>query len=198
MFSNASKGSILYVLQTKDTIKLLNGPITDISLPRPKYTTITPNNIFGQQMETVVDITANINGERREFRQIPGNLTIANFGPDSIILADSRESMLEHVNALLQNSRNIVQSIDKHKTLITQYEDVIKQLNPYLATTPEQDSVIQNLQNKVNSLEGYISEMLSLLKEDKNKSQQYGSNVQNVEGGKRGTPQQSKEDGEVH
>ena len=164
MFSNLSKGSILYVLQTKDTFKLSSGTITEISLPRPRYTTVNPNNVFGQPVETVVDIVATIDGERREFKQVPGNLTIANFGPDSIVLSDSRESMLDYSNAMRQNSENIISSVEKHKELVKGYTSVIKQLNPYLATN-ERNQSVEALENKVNGLEKDMKEILKLLKE---------------------------------
>jgi hypothetical protein len=65
-----------------------------VTIPRPKYNTFNPN------MEMVVDIFATINGERREFKGVP-NSTIANFGNDSFILADSRESLNSYINAMM-------------------------------------------------------------------------------------------------
>ena len=89
MFSNLAQGSILYGLETKDELKVFTAPITSVSLPRPLFT----QNTFGQMPVTVVDITATVNGEKREFKQVPGNTSIANFGQDAFILADSKESL---------------------------------------------------------------------------------------------------------
>ena len=94
MFSNLSPNSILYVLDLNSSPKVLSGPIERVSIPRPKYNTFNPN------MEMVVDIFATINGERREFKGVP-NSTIANFGNDSFILADSRESLNSYINAMM-------------------------------------------------------------------------------------------------
>ena len=77
MFSNLSQNSILYVLDINNSPKVLSGPV-----------------------EMVVDIFATINGERREFKGVP-NSTIANFGNDSFILADSRESLNSYINAMM-------------------------------------------------------------------------------------------------
>ena len=118
MFSNLTQGSILYGLETKDELKVFTAPITNVSLPRPLLT----QNTFGQVPVTVVDIVATVNGEKREFKQVPGNTTIANFGQDAFILADSKESLNSYIESMLQNSRNIVASVDKHKALINQYE----------------------------------------------------------------------------
>ena len=94
MFSNLSQNSILYVLDINNSPKVLSGPVERVTMPRPKYNTFNPN------MEMVVDIFATINGERREFKGVP-NSTIANFGNDSFILADSRESLNSYINAMM-------------------------------------------------------------------------------------------------
>lgn len=94
MFSNLSQNSILYVLDINNSPKVLSGPVERVTIPRPKYNTFNPN------MEMAVDIFATINGERREFKGVP-NSTIANFGNDSFILADSRESLNSYINAMM-------------------------------------------------------------------------------------------------
>ena len=161
MFSNLTQGSILYGLETKDELKVFTAPITNVSLPRPLLT----QNTFGQVPVTVVDIVATVNGEKREFKQVPGNTTIANFGQDAFILADSKESLNSYIESMLQNSRNIVASVDKHKTLINQYEAAYKELNPSIAISGNDDAV-KALRNEVNELKGLIKEYFTKDKEE--------------------------------
>jgi hypothetical protein len=94
MFSNLSQNSILYVLDLQSTPKILSGPIERISIPRPRY------NTFNPAMEMVVDITATINGEKREFKGVP-NGSIANFGNDAFVLAENREALNSYINSML-------------------------------------------------------------------------------------------------
>jgi hypothetical protein len=156
MFSNLSKGSVLYGLDTKGEVKLFTATVDTVSMPRPKYM----QNTFGQMPETVVDIVANINGERREFKQVPSNNAIADFGPDTFVLSDTKDSLMNYVASMLQNSRNIVNSVDKHKSLITQYEKVLGELNPNVAN----DNAVKELRGQVESMQSQMQEMLSLLK----------------------------------
>lgn len=160
MFSNLSQGSILYGLETKDTLKVFTAPITSVSLPRPLLT----QNTFGQLPQTVVDIVATVNGEKREFKQVPGNTSIANFGQDAFILADNKESLNSYIESMLQNSRNIVASVDKHKALISQYEAAYKELNPSIIMNND-DSAVKALREEVNELKGMIKEYFT---KDKN------------------------------
>lgn len=157
MFSNLSKGSTLHGLETKGDMKYFTAPIESITLPYPKY----KNSTFGQMPEMVLDIVANVNGERREYRQVPSNSAIADFGSDTVVLADCKDSLNGYVNTMLQNSRGIVNSVDKHKALIAQYENVLSILNPNQVN----EGAVKDLNNKVNSLESQIAEMLALLKQ---------------------------------
>ena len=106
----------------------------------------------------VVDIIATINGERREFKGVP-NTSVADFGNDSFVLAESKETLNSYVNAMLQNSRSIVNSIDKHNKLIEKYEEAIQEMNPSLKADKEKDKAIQSLQEQMSELKQMLLNM---------------------------------------
>lgn len=145
MFSNLSQNSILYVLDINGTPKILSGPIERVTMPRPKYNSFNPN------MEMVVDIVATLNGERREFKGVP-NGSIADFGNDSFVLAENKDTLNSYINAMLQNSRGILNSVEKHQALINNYEEALQELNPSLKADKEKDKAIQSLQDQVSEL----------------------------------------------
>ena len=154
MFSNLSQNSILYVLDLNNSPKILSGPVERVSVPRPKY------NNFNPTLEMIVDVVATINGERREFKGIP-NGAIANFGTDAFILAESKEALNSYINAMLQNSRSVLESVDKHKKLVMDYEEALQELNPSLKADKEKDKAIQDLQGQVSSLKESIQQLLA-------------------------------------
>ena len=156
MFSNLSQNSILYILDLKSSPKILSGPVERVSVPRPKYNTFNPN------MEMVVDITATVNGERREFKGVP-NSSVANFGEDAFVLAENREVLNSYINSMLQNSKSIVSSVDKHKKLIVDYEEAIQELNPDIKASKEKDKAIQSLQDQVEALQKGMQQMLAIM-----------------------------------
>lgn len=162
MFSNLSQNSIIYILETKDKPKLLTGTVNSISLPRPQYAT------FGQTMETVVDIVAYVDGEKREFKRVPCNNTIANFGPDAFVLADSKDSINSYISAARQNSQNIVSSYEKNKQLVIDYDAILEDLNPALKADKEKDKIIQSLQEQVNNLSSGMQKILSYMSKNEN------------------------------
>lgn len=160
MFSNLSQNSILYVLDINGDTKVLSGPIERITVPRPKYNNFNPN------LEMVVDISATINGERREFKGVPNN-SIADFGDNSIVLAESKDALNSYVNAMMQNSKSVVNSYEKHQQLILAYEEALQELNPALKADKEKDKAIQSLQDQVAELK----EMLVSLARGGNKTE---------------------------
>lgn len=159
MFSNLSQNSILYVLDLNNSPKVISGPIDRVSLPRPKYNTFNPS------MEMVVDIVATINGEKREFKGVP-NGSIANFGTDAFILAESKESLNSYINSMLQNSRSVLENVDKHKKLVMDYEEALQELNPSLKADKEKDKAIHDLQNQVTSLQEGMQKLLAMMNKD--------------------------------
>lgn len=156
MFSNLSQNSILYVLDINNSPKVLSGPVERVTIPRPKYNTFNPN------MEMVVDITATVNGERREFKGVP-NGSLANFGDDAFVLAENKDVLNSYVSAMLQNSRSVVNSIEKHQKLITEYEEALQELNPDIKASKENDKAIQSLQDQVNALQQGMQQMLAIM-----------------------------------
>lgn len=152
MFSSLSQNSILYVLDLNNTPKILNGPIERVTVPRPRYNAFNPN------MEMIVDIIATINGERREFKGVP-NSSIANFGDSAFVLAENKEALNSYINAMLQNSRSIIDSVEKHQKLIADYEEALAELNPATKADKEKDKAIQNLQSQVAELKDIILSM---------------------------------------
>lgn len=152
MFSNLSQNSILYVLDINGSPKVLSGPIERVTMPRPKYNSFNPN------MEMVVDITATVNGEKREFKGIP-NSSIADFGNDSFVLAESKDALNSYINAMLQNSRGILNSVEKHQNLINSYEEALQELNPSIKADREKDRAIQALQDQVSELKEMLITM---------------------------------------
>ena len=157
MFSNLSKGSVLYGLDTKGEVRMFTATVESVTLPRPKYV----QNTFGQLPEMVLDIVANVNGERKEYKEVPTNNVIADFGPDTFVLSDSRDSLTNYVRSQLQKSRDVVNSADKHKALIPQYEGVLGELDPASAN----DNAVKELRGQVESMQAQLAEALTLLRQ---------------------------------
>ena len=159
MFSNLTKGSIIYGLETKESIKPFTAIVANISLPRSNFN----NSTFGQLPETVVDIVATVNGETREFKKVPGNSSIANFGADAFLLADSKETINAYINSMRQNSKNIVNSVGKHEALITEYTEAYNYFNPEQADKLDSKTAVE-LRGEIKDIKSQIGEIFAFIK----------------------------------
>ena len=66
--------------------------------------------MFGQQMETVVDVSVKVGDETMEFKQLPSNLSIANLG-QNVVVSENKDAMNAEVEAMLRNSRGILERL---------------------------------------------------------------------------------------
>lgn len=156
MFLNLSKGNILYVLDKQNDITWYTATIDQITPAMSKFS----QNTFGQLPEMVVDIIALVGGERKEFKQVPANSAIADFGTGNVILADNKDSLFNYVQTLLQTSENIVNSADTHKKRIPQYKSILNELN----ANGSNDESVKALKEEVSSLKSQLQEAITLLK----------------------------------
>lgn len=175
MFSNLSQGSPIFVLDSSNGLRYMAGQIESITAPRPKYPTYTAGVSYGMNMETVVDIVARVDGSKQEFKNIPSMASVANFEQNKVFISDSKEGMISQVDALLQNSQKVLDSVETHKKIITDCDKVLKQLNPNFAKEADRDNAISALTDRVNKMQtefgdikGEIGQILSILtkKED--------------------------------
>ena len=158
MFSNLSRGSILHGIDRRSQMKWFTGSIERVT---PSINNQYPS-AFGQFPGVNIDIVANVNGKQREFRGIPGNNSIADFGDDSIILADNKDALYNYVKSLLKTSEEATneETIEKHKKWIPQYKEVLSDMMPGASSSSE----VKELRQQVGTLQEQLAEALSLLK----------------------------------
>lgn len=158
MFSNLSRGSILHGVDRSEGMKWFTGSVERIT---PIMNNQYPN-AFGQFPTVNMDIIINVNGKQREFRSVPGSDSIADFGEDSIIIADNKDTLYNYIKSLLKISEDATNkdTIKKHEQRIPQYRSVLSEMVPGSAGTEE----VKELKEEVSSLKEQLAEAISLLK----------------------------------
>jgi len=109
----------------------------------PMYPTYNPNVSFGSNLQTAVDIVVKIGNDRKEFIGVPSNAIIHSYG--DYVLSESKDSMIQEVNAMLQNSESIVANVEQHKSNIIACEKILKELDPVYSKQQERDEAIDSL-----------------------------------------------------
>lgn len=160
MFSSLRPGATLYILDKSGEPDVKIGYVENVTQPRPMYKTYNPAVSFGTNMQTVVDIAVKVNNERKDIVGVPSNETVHSYG--DYVVSETREAMISEIDAMLQNSKNIIESVDQHKRIITACEDILKKLNPVYAKEQQRDSAIEDLTNQVNSMQTVLNRLESL------------------------------------
>ncbi len=133
------------------------GYIERVSAPHPMYQNYNPAVSFGANLQTVVDIVVKIGNERKEFVGVPSTAVIHSYG--DYVLSESKDSMIQEVTAMLQNSKSIVANVDQHKSNITACEKILKELNPVYAKEQERDEAIDNISGRMDRIEDILARL---------------------------------------
>jgi len=154
MFSALKQGNTVYVLDKRYTPTLKEGVVVAVSSPRPRA-------VYGNPLDTVVDITVKVDGVQEEFKNLPAGL--AKVADGMIVIAETKEAMCTEVESLLSLSRQTLSSIPYHEKVMGSCEEMLKELSPQYAKEKEQEAKIISLENKMGGIESSIKDMKEML-----------------------------------
>ena len=166
MFQGLRTNSLFYVLDKGENPNLRIGQVVSVSNPQTKYPAFN-NGFTPQPMETVVDVRVKLGDEEVDFKQLPANGQIAN--DKNLVVSDNKDAMSAEVDAMLRQSKSILESVDYNKRVVESCEGMLQQLNPQIAKEKEQTEKINKLEGKVSGIEGKIDKMMGWLQQTMSK-----------------------------
>ena len=166
MFQGLRTNSLFYVLDKGENPNLRIGHVVSVSNPQTKYPAFN-NGFTPQPMETVVDVKVKLGDEEVDFKQLPANGQIAN--DKNLVVSDNKDAMSAEVDAMLRQSKAILESVDYNKRVVESCEGMLQQLNPQIAKEKEQTEKINKLEGKVSGIEGKIDKMMGWLQQTMSK-----------------------------
>ena len=166
MFQGLRTNSLFYVLDKGENPNLRIGQVVSVSNPQTKYPAFN-NGFTPQPMETVVDVRVKLGDEEVDFKQLPANGQIAN--DKNLVVSDNKDAMSTEVDAMLRQSKAILESVDYNKRVVESCEGMLQQLNPQIAKEKEQTEKINKLEGKVSGIEGKIDKMMGWLQQTMSK-----------------------------
>lgn len=166
MFQGLRTNSLFYVLDKGENPSLRIGQVVSVSNPQTRYPSFN-NGFTPQPMETVVDVKVKLGDEEVDFKQLPANGQIAN--DKNLVVSDNKDAMSSEVDAMLRQSKAILESVDYHKKVVESCEGMLLQLNPQIAKDKEQTEKINKLEGKVSGIEGKIDKMMGWLQQTMSK-----------------------------
>lgn len=159
MFSALRQGSVLYILEKGESPTLKIGQVTSVSQP-------TYNNNFLMNGSTI-NINVKVGDSTMDFQNVVGSLSVTSY--NNVTISETKELMSNEVDNMLQNSKNIIDSIPYHNKVIESCESILRELNPRFAKEKERDEDISNLKNKIGGLEHKMDKLISILSKEETK-----------------------------
>ena len=160
MFSGVRQGSLFYILERGEDLKLKVGQVVSVSNPQPKYNQMPIGQPFAQP-ESVVDVRVKVGDETLEFKQLGATQSIANSG--NVVVSDSKEAMSAEVEGLLRTSRQVLDSIPYHEKVLVSCDAMLRELNPSFAKEKEQEEKIGALEERMGNIDDKLNKMFELL-----------------------------------
>ena len=115
MFSALSQGSPIFLLDKTSTLDYKVGEVVGVSAPK--------FNSFGN----TVDLKIKVDDSIQEFNNISSVSNYTSYNNGKIIISESKQSIQNEIEGILQNRRQILNNIDVYKEEIIQCElDEIK------------------------------------------------------------------------
>ena len=155
MFSALSQGSPIYLLDKTSTPDYKVGEIVGVSYPKMNPYNVGPQN--------TVDLKVKIDGEIQEFNSIPSINSVVSYNGGKIIISESKQGIQTEVENILQNSKQILSSIDTYKQNVVDCENILKQLNPQFAIDKERDERLSSLENRFDGFESKLDKIFNLV-----------------------------------
>lgn len=152
-FQNLRNNHQVYVLHKTIPPTLEMGKVVSVSAPIPKYGNLNMHNDF------ILDIQVDINGNTTNFQKLPANGEIADFG-NSLVIACDKSAINNEVMSMKQKSKDIIDSVDEHRSNISGCEKILQIINPEIAEKQKQEEENKALRDEITSLKNLVQEFI--------------------------------------
>lgn len=153
MFANLTKGSCIYVLDTRNEPKYYMATLDEA--PQPYYP--SPGNFPPAQPSISFPV-----GDQKWV--VPVNADMVT--KDGLTVTTSRERLVDAVSAARQQCLNVINSYEKQKANLEIFERIMCEISPAYAGQAQRDEEVQNLRREVQELrksQGDLATMREML-----------------------------------
>lgn len=160
MLSALRPGTPVYVLY-KNEPRFAVAKVSQVSNQYPnlgyQQQPLVPGNNFAVNMAIEVD------GKVENYERIPLNSSIAEFPDRGVLISETRDGIINEVNAIKSASVTALQQVDMHKNVIASCDKLLLDLNPQLRKEQEQAAEIATLKEQLSGMSEQIAALTGML-----------------------------------
>ena len=168
MLSALRPGTPVYVLY-KNEPRFAVAKVSQVSNQYPNLGYQQQPLIPGNNV--AVDLAIEVDGKMETYQRIPLNSSIAEFPDKGILISETREGIINEVNAIRSASQSAIDQVEAHKRVIASCDQLLFDLNPQLRKDIEQAQEIANLKQQLAGMSDQIAALTGMLSKSLGKKQ---------------------------
>ena len=162
MFQNLRTGAPLYVLD-KNTPQVVIYEVVSVSPQRPKVNT-TLQTTWPPQPKMVVDITAKNESQSVTFKDVPAELTVADYGDTGVVMSENREAILSEIENFKSASQRALSEVERHRKNVELCDSMLMALNPKAKEEAERAKEFSTIKDEVAEIKKMMAELYKSMK----------------------------------
>ena len=159
MFSALRQGNIVYIIDKTDRLTLKKGQVVSNSATNVPYN-LNPN--------ALITLTIDIEGETKEFNNIPAMQSSINYNNGKLIIIDNQELASTELENIVKTSKDILNNREYYEKLVIDGEEALKLINPQFAKDKARDDEFNALKEQVGGMENKLNTIINLLNKSEN------------------------------
>lgn len=152
MLSGLRAGTPVYVLY-KNEPRFAVAKVVQVSNPYPAQFNFNP----------LVDLALEIDGKVESFTKVPTTSSVAEFPDKGIVLSETRDGVINEVNAIRNVSATALGQIEAHKRMVAACDQLLLDLNPQLKREQAQAAEIDSLKQQLAGMSDQIAALTGML-----------------------------------
>ncbi len=159
MLSALRPGTPVYVLY-KNEPRFAVAKVSQVSNQYPNIgyqQPLVPGN------NVAVDIAIDVDGRTETYQRIPLNSSVAEFPEKGVLISETRDGIINEVNAIRSASQTAIDQVETHKKVIAACDQLLVDLNPQLKKEKEQATEIANLKQQLAGMSEQIAALTGML-----------------------------------
>lgn len=164
-FKSLQPGNPVYIIYKADKPHLVVAEV--VSRNEPHYNVANPSAAIGTNLKQVVDITAKNGEEVIPLGNLTADMETNTYNNGAQFIAASQEAALREVDRMMAESRQLLDKVDYHQSVLAEGEKMLEVLNPQYKEAKAQKQDIADLRDQMGKLMQMVADMQASLKSAK-------------------------------
>lgn len=161
MFQNLRTGTPLYVLDKKTPQVVIYEVVK--TTPKQKVDA-TLQTIWPPKTFNVVDIEVKNESQNVTFKDVPAELSVADYGETGVVMSETREAILSEIENFRQASQRGLDDVPRLKKNVESCDAMIQLLNPKAKEEAERAKEFSTIKEEVAEIKKMMAEMYKSMK----------------------------------